>query len=115
MAAETLERRHVFQLPPSRPSDSEIGRISLGLFGRSAFSMEATAERLDDLLLEGWKVSATNITKEFSVRDWQEQHADGVPLAVIDGKRHLHVLAAGRRRSVRGGERLVALVPPRAE
>ncbi|MGA1244091.1 MAG: cation:proton antiporter [Ilumatobacteraceae bacterium] len=115
MAAETLERRHVFQLPPSRPSDSEIGRISLGLFGRSAFSMEATAERLDDLLLEGWKVSATNITKEFSVRDWQEQHADGVPLAVIDGKRHLHVLAAGRRRSVRGGERLVALVPPREE
>jgi len=115
MAAETLERRHVFQLPPSRPSDSEIGRISLGLFGRSAFSMESTAERLDDLLLEGWKVSATNITKEFSVRDWQEQHADGVPLAVIDGKRHLHVLAAGRRRSVRGGERLVALVPPRAE
>ena len=115
MAAETLERRHVFQLPPSRPSDSEIGRISLGLFGRSAFSMEATAERLDDLLLEDWKVSATNITKEFSVRDWQEQHADGVPLAVIDGKRHLHVLAAGRRRSVRGGERLVALVPPRAE
>ena len=115
MAAETLERRHVFQLPPSRPSDSEIGRISLGLFGRSAFSMEATAERLDDLLLEGWKVSATNITKEFSVRDWQEQHADGAPLAVIDGKRHLHVLAAGRRRSVRGGERLVALVPPRAE
>jgi len=115
MAAETLERRHVFQLPPSRPSDSEIGRISLGLFGRSAFSMESTAERLDDLLLEGWKVSATNITKEFSVRDWQEQHADGVPLAVIDGTRHLHVLAAGRRRSVRGGERLVALVPPRAE
>ena len=115
MAAETLERRHVFQLPPSRPSDSEIGRISLGLFGRSAFSMEATAERLDDLLLEGWKVSATNITKEFSVRDWQEQHADGVPLAVIDGKRHLHVLAAGRRRSVKGGERLVALVPPREE
>lgn len=115
MAAETLERRHVFQLPPSRPSDSEIGRISLGLFGRSAFSMETTAERLDDLLLEGWKVSATNITKEFSVRDWKDQHVDGVPLAVIDGKKRLHVLAAGRRRSVKGGERLVALVPPRDE
>jgi NhaP-type Na+/H+ or K+/H+ antiporter len=115
MAAETLERRHVFQLPPSRPSDSEIGRISLGLFGRSAFSMETTAERLDDLLLEGWKVSATNITKEFSVRDWKDQHVDGVPLAVIDGKKRLHVLAAGRRRSVKGGERLVALVPPREE
>lgn len=115
MAAETLERRHVFQLPPSRPSDSEIGKISLGLFGRSAFSMEATAEALDDRLLEGWKVSATNITKEFSVRDWKELHTDGVPLAVIDGKKRLHVLAAGRRRSIRGGERLVALIPPRED
>ena len=115
MAAETLERRHVFQLPPSRPSDSEIGRISLGLFGRSAFSMESTAERLDDLLLEGWKVSATNITREFSVADWRAEHHEAIPLVVIDGKKRLHVLAAGRKRSIRGGERLVALVPPRDE
>jgi hypothetical protein len=34
---------------------------------------------------------------------------------VIAGKKRLHVLAAGRRRSVKGGERLVALVPPRED
>lgn len=115
MAAETLERRHVFQLPPTRPSDSELGRISLGLFGRSAFAMDATAARLDDLLLEGWRVSATNITREFSVADWRAEHHEAIPLVVIDGKKRLHVLAAGRKRSIRGGERLVALVPPRDE
>lgn len=115
MAAETLERRHVFQLPPTRQSDSELGRISLGLFGRSAFAVDATAERLDDLLLEGWRVSATNITSEFSVADWRAEHHDAIPLVVIDGKKRLHVLAVGRKRSIKGGERLVALVPPRAE
>ncbi len=115
MAAESLEHRHVFQLPPARPADSELGRVSLGLFGRSAFTMDATAEHLDDLLLEGWRVSATNITPEFSVRDWQSEHHDAIPLAVIDGKKRLHVLAATRKRSVRGGERLIALVPARDE
>lgn len=111
-AAGVIGRKHVFQLPPSRPADGTWLDMRSGSFARPLFSKETNFSHLAELLDGGWKVTSTQLTEKFGPDDHARVHPEAIPLFVVDTKDHIHILAADSNRRFRVGETVVTLAKP---
>ena len=78
--------------------------------GRVAFGADVTFDELEERLAIGAKVRSTKLTKEFTLKDWQERNGrSAVPLFVVDEGGAMAVVAADKAAAPKAGQSLVSL------
>ena len=109
-ATRLLGRRNVFQIVPNSKRARAARGSSPHIRGRPLFAADATLDRLDDRLDEGWHVKATTLTDEFGPRAYYSTHPLAIPLCTArEGA--VHFRDAGQRLTLRSGDTVISLLP----
>lgn len=84
--------------------------------GRTLFGHDFTYDELQDRMASGAEIRRTKLTREFTLKDWQERHGEkGVALFLIDEAGSLQIFAADRAMTPRAGQVIISLVLPQPE
>ncbi|MFV0317840.1 MAG: cation:proton antiporter [Microthrixaceae bacterium] len=110
-AEQMIGRRQVFQLVP-RPRKAERGYgAPVPAYGRPLFAHDATIDKLDARLEDGWEITSTKITDTFGSKDYFAEHPAAMVLAVLRrGEVQMH--DAGQRPAPEPGDTVISLLPP---
>jgi len=108
-AAEVLGRKQVFQLAPRR-REHEVGtQLPVSAVARTLFAPDATIDRLNERLADGWRIASTRITDRFGAEEHADVHRDATPLFVVSRKGRVDLIAVDSPRKPKPGDVLVTL------
>jgi NhaP-type Na+/H+ or K+/H+ antiporter len=84
--------------------------------GRILFKEEATLERLQALIEEGYQIKVTKLTEEYGFKEAMEQQAgDAIPLFAVSKDKVIYPFAEDRTFKAGPGWQVASLVKPAAE
>ncbi len=107
--ADAFGRGGVFQIAVA---DDE--HMEPHLRGRLLWNGRLTYSAMRDRLRDGWRVSKTPITEQFTLDDWRAEHSDkALGLYRITSDARVRVFAEDASFNAEAGDILVALTPPR--
>jgi NhaP-type Na+/H+ or K+/H+ antiporter len=105
-------RTNVYQIARhDNHDDSKSVPITLG--GR-AVAGARDYDELNNQIAEGWGVRLTKLTEEYGIEAYRESRPDALFLAVTGGNGDLRILSPNDKMAGRDGDRIIAMVPPRA-
>ena len=110
---EVFGRAEVYQLPPRKAVMERQENVPVPLRGRLLFNANATYGELSECFAQGWVIKTTNLTKQFTYRDFQETYnGKSIPLFLINGFGNLIILTTDQEISPQPGDKLISLVQP---
>ncbi|WP_097462019.1 cation:proton antiporter [Mangrovitalea sediminis] len=105
---------HVFSLSEgdqeqkARHQTAEKIQQTRGLFGEGI-----TYAKLASMVSQGYTVKSTQLTESFTYEDWLRQHNNkAIPLFIVDGRKRVLPVMAGKPLKPEQGKDLISLVPP---
>lgn len=113
--AEVLGSKNVFQLAPATGGPKRTTISGKHLAGRILFADGVTHEQLLQRLRDGYKITATQTTKQFTPADFLKTHTDLVVLFTISKQGTLSIRRSGSEGSISQGSTIIALRPPSSE
>lgn len=102
---------HIFELPASS-EDAHVSkhRVAHKHRGRRLFGDNVTHNQLLGMMLAGWSIRSTGLTREFGLAEYMEQYQDGaLPLFAIDASDRLRLVTAEDDWQPEAGWQLVSL------
>ncbi len=101
----------MFQLVPERSRHRRDPSIPLSAYGRPLFAHDASIDKLEKRLDDGWEITATKLTKAFRAHEYFAEHPAAMVLAaqrrgvvvIHDAGQHLRLVA---------GDTVISLLPP---
>ncbi len=108
-AGEVLGRKQVFQLAPRRKEHAVGTQLPASALARTLFAPDATIDRLNEHLEDGWRIASTRITDQFGAEAHADVHRDAIPLFIVGPKGKVDLIAADARRRPRPGDVVVTL------
>ncbi len=114
--APELGRDRILQLPSSESEEREDREFSQTLRGRTAFSEEATYERMMQLHYLGWTFQRTQLTDEYTYEDFREPFpADAEVLLVVRAGGEVAFQTAEQPLEPNSGDTILAYRPARED
>lgn len=81
--------------------------------GRRVFDAGIDLVTLDKRLVNGWVIKATNISEEFTLKEYRTLYGDeAIPMFVIDDEGEVQIAVAGKHPSAEPGSKIISLVNP---
>jgi hypothetical protein len=110
---EVFDRSEIYQLVSEAAKNSERKRVSAELRGRSLFQEGVTYEYLQERMGNGAVLKATNLTKAFSYKQFQQHHGGRtVPLFLIDESDNLIIYTVDNPPTPKSGQTIISLIDP---
>jgi hypothetical protein len=113
--ARNFGRSNVYQLAfkDDRERQGEKADVHEEVKGRTLFGPEWTYSRLQQLLASGAQIRRTKLTREFGLREWEQQDGGNrLPLFLVEESGALSVFSADRPMTPRPGQAIISLSPP---
>jgi len=111
--AERFGRVEVYQLAMAKASSQRRDRVAAYLRGRTLFRKDATYDLLTSRWAGGAKIKKTLLTQDFTFEDFRAHYGESaIVLFVIDEAGNLIVNTTDGPKTLKAGQKVVALVDP---
>ena len=109
---EVFPSSEIYRLPAGPNAGPQSNRFAAATKGRILFNEDCSYQHLDELTEQGATVKKTQLTKEFGIEQFREEHGtDAVPLLLVGPKSEVRVFNVDQPPAPQPGWTLISLLP----